>query len=246
MPLPFGDQATLRWMNFGPSYKSTSRTVNDIFRENLPISAQLGLFSILVAVVIGMPLGVLSALKRNSIYDYLGMSVAIIGVSVPVIIIGPIVQYVIGVQWKILPLTGWGKPDQMILPAVTLGFGQAALIARLTRASLLQVMNEDYIRTARAKGLGNRRVIAIHALKNSIIPTVTIFGPMVAYLVTGTFVVETIFSIPGMGRFFVTSVAGRDYPVIMGTILAFAAILIVANTLVDIVYVWLDPRIRYT
>jgi ABC-type dipeptide/oligopeptide/nickel transport system permease component len=246
IPLPLGDNATLRWMNFGPSFKSTSRTVNDIFRENFPISFQLGIISVIIATLIGVPLGVIAALKRNTIWDYTGMGIAIVGVSVPVIIIAPLLQYFFGVQLRWLPLTGWGSVNQVILPAMTLGFGQAALIARLTRASLLQVLNEDYIRTARAKGLSERRVINVHALKNSIIPIVTIFGPMVAYMVTGTFVVETIFGIPGMGRFFVTSINGRDYPVIMGTILVFAALLVIANTLVDIAYVWLDPRIRYT
>lgn len=243
--LPFGENATLRWINFGPSFKSTSRTVNDIFRENFPLSLQLGIISVILATLMGIPLGVLSALRRNTVYDYTGMSVAIIGVSVPVIVVAPFLQYVFGVQLKLLPLTGWGNLNQMILPSFTLAFGEAALIARLTRASLLQVLNEDYIRTARAKGLPEGRVISIHALKNSMIPVVTIFGPMVAYLVTGTFVVETIFGIPGMGRFFVTSVAGRDYPVIMGTILVFAMLLVTANTLVDVAYVWLDPRIRY-
>jgi ABC-type dipeptide/oligopeptide/nickel transport system permease component len=244
--LPWGDHTMLRWMNFGPSFKSTSRTVNDIFRENFPISFQLGLISVVVAAAIGLPLGVLSALKRNTFYDYVGMGAAIVGVSVPVIIVAPVVQYLFGVQLKWLPLTGWGNLNQMILPALTLGFGQAALIARLTRASLLQVLNDDYIRTARAKGLTERRVIGIHALKNAILPVITVIGPMIAYLVTGTFVVETIFGIPGMGRFFVTSITGRDYPVIMGTILVFAALLVAANTVVDIAYVWLDPRIRYT
>ena len=244
--LSWGDNTMLRWMNFGPSFKSTSRTVNDIFRENFPISFQLGAISVVVAVVIGLPLGVIAALKRNTFYDFAGMSIAIVGVSVPVIIIAPVVQYVFGVQLKWLPLTGWGRPEQIILPALTLGFGEAALIARLTRASLLEILNEDYIRTARAKGLGERRVVIVHAFKNGMIPVVTVFGPLVAYVVTGTFVVETIFGIPGMGRFFVTSISGRDYPVIMGTILLFAALLVIANTVVDIVYVWLDPRIRYS
>jgi ABC-type dipeptide/oligopeptide/nickel transport system permease component len=245
VPLPVGENARLRWMNFGPSFKSTSRTVNDIFRENFPISFQLGMMSFILATAIGIPLGILSALKRNTIYDFAGMSLAIIGVSVPVIIIAPILQYTFGVRLQWLPLTGWGNLNQMILPVVTLGFGQAAIIARLTRASLLQVLSEDFMRTARVKGLSERRVIGVHALKNSVIPIVTIFGPMVAYLVTGTFVVETIFGIPGMGRFFVTSITGRDYPVIMGTILIFAFLLVVANTVVDIAYVYLDPRIRY-
>ena len=243
--LPFGDNATLRWVNFGPSFKSTSRSVNDIFRDNFPISFQLGIISLAVATLIGLPLGVISALKRNTVYDYAGMGVAILGVSVPVIITAPFLQYLFGVEWKILPLTGWGNANQIILPALTLGFGSAALIARLTRASLLQVLNEDYIRTARAKGLGEGRVINIHALKNSLIPVVTVFGPLMAYLVTGTFVVETIFGIPGMGRFFVTSITGRDYSVIMGTILVFATLLILANAFVDIIYIWLDPRIRF-
>jgi oligopeptide transport system permease protein len=208
VPLPFGDNAMLRWMNFGPSFKSTSRTVNDIFRENFPISFQLGVMSVTIAVAIGVPLGIVAALKRNTFYDYAGMGVAIIGVSVPVIITAPILQYLFGVELRWLPLTGWGNANQMILPVLTLGFGQAAVIARLTRASLLQVLNEDYIRTGRAKGLRERRVISVHALKNGIIPLVTIIGPMVAYLVTGTFVVESIYGIPGMGRFFVTSING--------------------------------------
>lgn len=246
VPLPFEDNATFRWMNFGPSFKSTSRTVNDIFRDNFPISFQLGIVALVISGVMGVPLGILSALKRNTIYDYVGMGVAIVGVAVPVIITAPLLQYFFGVQLKWLPLTGWGTPSQMILPSLTLGFGEAAIIARLTRASLLQVLNHDFIRTARAKGLSERRVIVVHALKNSMIPVVTVFGPAIAYLVTGTFVVETIFGIPGMGRFFVTSITGRDYPVIMGTILIFAVLLVAVNAVVDIVYVWLDPRIRYS
>jgi ABC-type dipeptide/oligopeptide/nickel transport system permease component len=246
LSLPLGDNTMLRWMNFGPSFKSTSRTVNDIFRENFPISFQLGILSVALAAIIGIPLGILAALKRNTLYDFAGMSVAIIGVSVPVIIVAPILQYFFGVQLRWLPLTGWGNANQMILPVLTLGFGEAAIVARLTRATLLQVLNEDYIRTARVKGLTERRVIGLHALKNSLIPLVTLFGPMVAGLVTGTFVVETIFGIPGMGRFFVTSINGRDYPVIMGTILVYASLLVIANAVVDVAYVWLDPRIRFT
>jgi ABC-type dipeptide/oligopeptide/nickel transport system permease component len=246
IPLPFGEQnSVLRWMNFGPSFTSPSRTVNDIFRENLPISFQLGLAALAVSMALGIPLGIMSALKRNTLYDYTGMGIAIFGVSVPVIITAPVVQYLFGVQWKLLPVSGWGSVQQMILPAVALGFANSALLARLTRASLLQVFNEDYIRTARAKGLSERMVIIRHALKNGMIPVVTIIGPLFAALVTGTFVVETIFGIPGLGRYFVTSITARDYPVIMGTILLFAIFLVISNMLVDIVYAWLDPRIRY-
>jgi ABC-type dipeptide/oligopeptide/nickel transport system permease component len=251
-----------RWMNFGPSFASRSRTVNDIFRQQLPISMQLGVMALAVAMSIGLPLGLLAALKQNTILDYLGMSVAIFGVSVPVIVLGPILVWIFGVELKLLPPTGWGsKPPYVfgffpshldwdffkyaIMPAVALGLGSSAIIARLTRASLLQVVREDYIRTARAKGLKERLVIYRHALKNSLIPVVTVLGPMFAALVTGTFVTELIFGIPGMGRYFVTSITNRDYPVIMGTILLYAVFLVVANLFVDIVYAFLDPRIRY-
>ncbi len=253
---------SIRWMNFGPSYISRSRTVNDIFRQQLPISMQLGLMALTVALVIGLPMGILSALKQNTIFDYLGMSVAIFGISVPVIVLGPILVWIFGVQLKWLPPTGWGaKPPYLlgflpqtfgwdffkyaIMPAVALGLGSSAIIARLTRASLLQVIREDYIRTARAKGLVERMVIIRHALKNSLIPVVTVLGPMFAALVTGTFVTELVFGIPGMGRYFVTSITNRDYPVIMGTILLYAIFLVIANLVVDIVYAYLDPRIRY-
>ncbi|MFO7323534.1 MAG: ABC transporter permease [Chloroflexota bacterium] len=247
IPLPevFGEEATLRWVNFGPTYKSRSRSVNSIFRENLPVSFQLGLAAMTVSMAIGIPLGTIAALKRNTPIDYASMGIAIMGVSVPVIVTAPVLQYLFGVQLRLLPVSGWGKLEHMILPAFALGFVSSALLARLTRASLLQVLGEDYIRTARAKGLAERRVVSLHALKNSLIPVVTVLGPLFAALVTGTFVVEVIFGIPGMGRYFVTSITGRDYPVIMGTILLYAFFLVVANMLVDIIYVWLDPRIRY-
>lgn len=243
--LPYGDRTTLRWMDFGPSYKSVSRTVSDIFRDNLPISMRLGGTALLVSVSFGFPLGVVSAVRRNSLVDYAAMGAAVVGVSVPVIILAPVLQYWLGVQLGWLPVSGWGDLKHLILPAFALGIADAALVARLMRASLLQILNQDYIRTARAKGLSERRVINVHALKNSLIPVVTVLGPMMAYILTGTFVVETIFGIPGMGKFFVTSVSGRDYPVIMGTVLLLATFLVIANTLVDVVYMWLDPRIRY-
>jgi ABC-type dipeptide/oligopeptide/nickel transport system permease component len=253
----------LKWMNFGPSYASRSRTVNDIFRQQLPVSIQLGLMALFVALLIGVPLGILAALKQNTVWDYLGMSVAIFGVSVPVIVLGPILIWIFGVTLKWLPPTGWGaKPpfilgflpgppyvpffEHAIMPAVALGLVSSAIIARLTRASLLQVVREDYIRTARAKGLPERNVITRHALRNSLIPVVTILGPMFAALLTGTFVTEMIFGIPGLGRYFVTSITNRDYPVIMGTILLYAVFLVIANLVVDVTYAFLDPRIRYT
>ncbi|MFQ5611217.1 MAG: ABC transporter permease [Anaerolineae bacterium] len=244
--IPLGESFTFQWMNFGPSFVNRARTVNDIFRDNLPISFELGVYSLLVAIVIGLPLGVLAALKQNTLWDYSGMAVAIFGVSVPVIVLGPFLIWIFAVELGWFLPTGWGTWQQNVLPSIALGTGSSAIIARLTRASLLQVVREDYIRTARAKGLMERVIIIRHALRNSMIPVVTILGPLFAALVTGTFVTETIFGIPGMGRFFVTSITNRDYPVIVGTILLYAVVLVLANLLVDIIYAWLDPRIRYT
>ena len=245
IPLPFlGEKTYFRWMNFGPSLRVRSRTVNQIFQENLPISFQLGLAALVVAVAIGVPSGVVAALKRNTWVDYASMGIAITGVSISIIVSAPVLQYLFGVQWKLLPASGWGTVQQAILPAFALGFTNSALLARLTRASLLQVLDEDYIRTARAKGLSERIVVSLHALKNALIPVVTVIGPLFALLVTGTFVAETIFGIPGMGRYFVTSVTNRDFTVVMGTILLYAGFLVLANMAVDIVYAWLDPRIR--
>lgn len=251
----------IKLMNFGPSYKSKSRSVASIFQQQLPVSVQLGVLALAVAIVIGLPMGIMSALKHNTPLDYIGMSVAILGVSVPVIVLGPILVRFLGIEWGLLPPTGWGaKPPYVwgflpqkldwnffkytIMPAFALGTGYSAIIARLTRASLLQVMGEDYIRTARAKGLRERMVIVRHALKNSMIPVVTILGPIFAGIVTGSFVTESLFGIPGLGQYFITSITNRDYPVIMGTILLYVVLLVIMNLLVDITYAFLDPRIR--
>jgi ABC-type dipeptide/oligopeptide/nickel transport system permease component len=241
-----GTDRSFRWMDFGPSYRASNRTVNGIFKDHLPVSFQLGIAAMVIAMVIGIPAGTAAALNRNSTIDYLSMGISLIGVSIPAIVSGPILRYLFGVQLRWLPPTGWGTLEQMILPAISLGFASSALLARLTRASLLQVLNEDYIRTARAKGLPERTVISLHALKNSMIPVVTILGPMFAGLTTGTFVVELIFGIPGMGQFFVTSISNRDYPIIMGTTLLYASFLVIANLIVDLTYAMLDPRITYS
>jgi ABC-type dipeptide/oligopeptide/nickel transport system permease component len=259
--VPIGGGVYFRWMNFGPSYSSKSRSVNDIFRDQLPVSFQLGVMAVGFAMALGIPLGIMAALKQNTWVDYVGMSVAIFGVSVPAIVLGPVLVWIFAVTLGWLPPTGWGaKPPYLlgilpselsldyfkyaVMPAVALGLGGSALLARLTRASLLQVVREDYIRTARAKGLAERMVIVRHALRNSLIPVATVLGPYFAAIVTGTFVVELIFGIPGLGKYFVTSISNRDYPVIMGTILLYAVVLVIANAVVDIVYAFLDPRIR--
>ena len=230
--------------DFGPSYRSTTRTVNDIFGEQLPVSAQLGGLALLIAIGIGIPAGIIAALRQNTIIDYSAMFIAILGLSIPNLALGPFLMWIFGLKLGWLPVATWGTFKHMILPAFTLGTGYSAFIARLTRASMLQVIREDYIRTARAKGLSEPVIMVRHALKNGLIPVATVIGPLFAVLITGTVVVEQIFAVPGIGRYFVTSIGNRDYPVIMGTTLLFGVAIVVANLLVDLTYAFLDPRIR--
>jgi len=256
----FGRHGLLRF-DLGPSYKYRGRTINNVLFDGgivkapVSVSAQLGVFAVLIAVGIGIPLGIISALKQNTWVDYLAMFLAMLGVSVPNFVVGLIL--ILLMLWlnqhnlPALPLARWGTKSfgdwlsHMILPALTLGSGGSAFIARLTRASMLEVTRQDYIRTARAKGLMERAVILGHALKNSLIPVTTVLGPLMAAWLTGSFIIETIFSVPGIGRFFATSIADRDYTLIMGTFLIYAVLLIFTNILVDISYAFLDPRIRF-
>ncbi|GAI97521.1 unnamed protein product, partial [marine sediment metagenome] len=196
--------------DLGPSFTSRSRTVNDIIRQQAPISAQLGLFAFFIAVALGIPLGVLAALKQNTAIDYTCMWLAILGVSLPNMALGPFLMWIFGLKLGWLPIARWGGISHMILPAITLGTAYSAIIARLTRASMLQVIREDYIRTARAKGLSERVVMLHHALKNALIPVTTVLGPIFAIIITGSMIVEQIFAIPGIGKYFVTSVMNRD------------------------------------
>jgi ABC-type dipeptide/oligopeptide/nickel transport system permease component len=230
--------------DLGPSYTQRSRSVNDIIRDHLPTSFVLGLLGLLVAVVLGIPLGIISALRHNTWVDHMAMFFAIAGVSVPEITLGPLLIWALALNLDLLPVARWGTWQQAILPALTLGLGHAAVIARLTRASMLQIIHQDFIRTARAKGLPEGRVVIKHALRNALIPVVTVLGPLFAALVTGSMVVEQLFAIPGLGRYFVDSVSARDYPVIMGTTLLFALVLVISNLVVDISYTIIDPRMR--
>jgi ABC-type dipeptide/oligopeptide/nickel transport system permease component len=235
----------LAHFNLGPSFSYRTQTVNDIVGQSLPISAQLGAMSIALAVVIGIPAGCVAALKHNSTVDYGSTFVAILGASIPNLVLGPILIWLFALKLGWFPVARWEGPEYWVLPVFALGTAYSAAIARLTRGSVLQVMQEDYIRTARAKGLREAIVVGRHALKNSLIPVVTILGPMFAAVMTGTFTVEQIFGIPGLGKHFVTSIGNRDYPVVLGTTLLYALFLVVANLFVDITYAWLDPRIRY-
>jgi ABC-type dipeptide/oligopeptide/nickel transport system permease component len=210
------------------------------------VSTQVGLVSIAMAVVIGIPLGILSALKQNTWVDYSAMFFSMLGVSIPNFLLGILLILLFALTLEWLPTYGWGDDwKQVIMPAVTLGTSGTALIARLTRASMLEVIRADYIRTARAKGLKERIVIARHALKNSLIPVTTVLGPLMAAWLTGSFMVEWVFSIGGIGKFFITAVSDRDYTLIMGTILVYSGALVVFNLIVDIAYGFIDPRIRF-
>ncbi|MEW6566857.1 MAG: ABC transporter permease [Chloroflexota bacterium] len=210
------------------------------------VSAQVGLVSVLLALLVGIPMGIISALKQNTSTDYAAMFVSMLGVSVPNFLLGIVLILLFALTLEWLPTYGWGEDwKQVIMPAVTLGTGGMAIIARLTRASMLEVIRADYIRTARAKGLAERVVIARHALKNSLIPVTTILGPLMAAWLTGSFMVEWVFSIGGIGKFFVSAVTDRDYTLIMGTILLYSVALVLFNLLVDIAYGFIDPRIRF-
>ena len=230
--------------DLGVSYKYVSRTVNDILRDALPVSLQLGAFALILAVCLGVPLGTIAAVRRGTPVDWLAMLVSTMGVSLPSFLNGALLIFVFGLWLKVLPVALWENWRNMLLPAITLAVGPTAYLARLTRASILDVLEKDYVRTARSKGLSENWTVLKHVLRNALVPVATVLGPLTAALITGSFVVEYIFAIPGMGRFFITAVTNRDYDLIIGTTLIYAMLLIIANTVVDIVYQFLDPRIR--
>lgn len=244
--------------DMGPMLHRPGASVNDVVAETFPVSIQLGLMSVFLAFVIGIPLGIIAALNHNTAFDYMATFAAVFFVSVPALVLAPILIYTLGVGLDWFPIAFWGPKEPYFmgsatldyfyhaaLPVFSIGTGAAAGIARLTRAGLLDVLSSDYIRTARAKGLRERVVIGIHALKNSLIPVATILGPMLAAAVTGSFIVELIFAINGMGRRFVDSIGEREYFLQTSLILIYGIILIFGNLMVDVLYAALDPRIRY-
>ena len=230
--------------DLGPSFKYLGRSVNDIIRDGFPVSATLGAWAILFALVVGVPAGIISALNQNKWQDNVVMAIAIIGVSVPNFVIATLLMYVFAVKLRWLPVAMWGTPRHVILPMIALAGFPAAFFARLMRSSTLDVLSQDYIRTARAKGLSWYAVVVKHVVKNAILPVVTYLGPLVAGILTGSFVVENIFAIPGLGRYYVTSIYNRDYTTIMGVTIFYSAFLVLLNFLVDIAYGWIDPRIK--
>jgi len=231
--------------DFGPSYKYHDRSANDIIKETFPISVQLGIVALLISIVIGISLGVIASLSPGNFLDTSTAIISVSLVSVPNFVIGAVLIYIFSIKSGWLPAALWGKPENYILPASTLASGSAAYIARLVRANMIEASKELYVRTAKAKGLSKIQITFKHILKNALIPVVTVLGPISAYLVTGSFVVEHIFAIPGMGRFFVLAVSNRDYSVVLAITVLYTVILVIANLIVDILYLWLDPRISY-
>jgi oligopeptide transport system permease protein len=231
--------------DLGPSFKYPGRTVNEIIADSFPVSLELGCEALLVALVLGLPAGMLASLKQNSAWDHAPMSLAMIGLCVPTFVMAPLLISAFALHLDWFNAAGWFFPRDRVLPALTLGAYYAAYIARLARGGFLEVLNQDYIRTARAKGAGGGRVLFKHAFRGGILPVVSFLGPAVAGLLTGSFVVETIFGIPGLGRYFVTAAFNRDYCMVMGSVLFYAGFVIALNLAADVLLVWLNPRLRF-
>lgn len=230
--------------NFGPSFKYSNRTVNEIIADTLPVSAELGLWSLIVALAFGLPLGIIAALGRNTWADYVATAFGTIGLSVPTFVVGPLCVLVFAIHAGWFSASGWYFASDRVLPSLVLGLAYAAPISRLTRGGMLEVLHQDYIRTARAKGASEFRVVCKHALRGGLLPVVAYLGPAVAGILTGSFVIETIFQIPGLGREFVNSAFNRDYTLVLGTVILYAALIIALNLLVDILQAWMNPKIR--
>ncbi len=230
--------------DFGPSLVLRGQDVNDIIKTHFPTSIQLGLFAFLFAIVVGVPLGVVAALKQNTWVDYTAMFFSNVFHAIPSFLVATLLIYFVALKADLLPTSGWTSWEHKILPTIALGFAPMALFARLVRGTMLETLQQDYVRTARAKGLRYRRVVGLHVLRNSLIPVITAAGPLLGFIITGSFVIELIFNIPGIGQYYVTAVTARDFSVVMGLTVLLSVIIIVANLVVDILYGVLDPRTR--
>ena len=231
-------------LDLGPSYKYPGRQVREIIAEALPVSAELGGWALLVALLVGVPVGIVAALRQNTGWDYAAMGIALAGVSVPNFVLGPVLVLLFSLTLYLLPPALWQGPASRVLPVVTLAAAYVAYVARLTRAGMLEVLRQDYIRTARAKGLAERLVVLKHALRVGILPVVSYIGPAAARILMGSVVVETIFEIPGLGRYLVNAAFNRDYTLVLGEVLFYSSLLMLLNLLVDVAYAWLDPRVE--
>jgi oligopeptide transport system permease protein len=230
--------------DLGPSMKYTNRTVREMIMETFPVSMRLGLMALSIALVFGITAGVIAALKPNSFIDYFASSISILGICVPTFVTGPLLVLVFALNLRWFNASGLFETSDYVLPAVALGFAYAAYVSRMTRGGMLEIMNQDFIRTARAKGASETRVVLRHALRGGLLPVVSFLGPATAGIMTGSFVIESIFQIPGIGRHFVTSVFNRDHTMVIGTALFFATLLVLLNLLVDVILVWLNPKLK--
>ncbi len=233
--------------DFGPSLRQRDFTVSELIAQGLPLSATLGLAAILLAVLTGIPAGIAAALWRNRGADYCITTLAALGVALPTFVTGPLFALVFGLYLRWLPVAGWqhGAPRYLVLPVLTLALPVAAYVARLTRASLLEVLGAHYVRSARARGLGTPRVLWRHALRPALMPVVSYLGPAVAFVMTGSLVIETVFGLPGTGRYLVEGAIDRDYPLVMGMIVVYGALTLFLNLIADLIYGWLDPGVRH-
>ncbi len=231
-------------LDFGPSLVIRGRTVNDIIETHFPTSIELGFYAFLFAIITGVPLGMLAALKHNTWVDYTAMFFSNVFHAIPSFLLATLLIYFVSLEFGLLPTSGWTSWQHKILPAIALGFAPMALFARLVRGTMLETLQQDYVRTARAKGLRYRRIVSLHVLRNSLIPVITAAGPLLGFIITGSFVIELIFNIPGIGQYFVTAITARDYSVVMGLTVLLSVIIILANLVVDILYGILDPRTR--
>jgi oligopeptide transport system permease protein len=233
--------------DFGPSLKLRDFTVTELIVQGLPVSAALGLAAIFLAILVGVPLGVAAAVWRGSIADHGIGIVVVLGIALPSFVMGPAVALLFGIYLQWLPVAGWedGAPRYLILPAATLALPVMAYVARLTRGSALEVLRSNFIRTARARGIGQSRVIWRHALRPTMLPVVSYFGPATAFVITGSLVVETVFGLPGTGRYLVQGAINRDYPLVMGMVIVYGALTLLFNLIADLIYGWLDPRVRH-
>jgi oligopeptide transport system permease protein len=230
--------------DLGPSFKYPNRTVNEIIADKLPVSAELGALAILFALFLGISLGTLAAVFRNTWIDYAASGFGLLGISVPTFVVGPLLVLAFAIQLGWFNASGWYGASDRVLPTLVLGFAYAAPISRLTRGGMLEILGQDFIRTARAKGASEWRVITRHALRGGLLPVVSYLGPAVAGILTGSFVIETIFQIPGIGREFVNSAFNRDYTLVLGTVILYAVLIMALNLVVDVVQAWLNPKVR--
>ncbi len=230
--------------NLGPSFKYPNRTVNEIIADKLPVSAELGVQALGLALVLGIGLGICAAIRRNTWIDYVASTFGMIGISIPTFVVGPLLVLAFAIHLGWFNASGWFGPADRVLPAIVLGLAYAAPISRLTRGGMLEILHQDFIRTARAKGASEFRIVTRHALRGGLLPVVAYLGPAVAGILTGSFVIETIFQIPGIGREFVTSATSRDYTLVLGTVILYATLIMALNLAVDIAQAWMNPKVR--